>query len=359
MKNSQIIVKFTLGEDKPFLDIDVSIPCQGVTAVIGDSGSGKTSFLRCIAGLEKAKNGYCSVNGDIWQDNHTFVATHKRDIGYVFQEASLFSHLSARQNLAYGQKRSLYKHKQSFFDKVINVLGVEAALDQYPQQLSGGERQRIAIARAILMQPKLLLMDEPLASLDKSRKQEILPYLERLVIEFKLPILYVTHAIDEVIRLADYIVVLKQGCLEAKGSVSELFSRIDLPFGMSEEVGVVIECKVIEHERNWDLVRFAFDGGVLYATDNQYVLGENLRIRVLSSDISISISRPADLSVLNVFECSVLALSDAQHPAMQLVTLKVGNSRLIASVTKKSVQQLKLCINSRVWALIKSVAIVR
>lgn len=347
------------GQEQFALGLDVTLPFNGISVVFGESGSGKTSLLRCLAGLEQNAQGMIKVAEQIWQNDNEFVPTHKRHIGYVFQEASLFEHLTARKNLEYGLKRSVDKQQVPLFEQVVQVLDIQNLLDKHPNQLSGGERQRVAIARAILSKPQLLLMDEPLASLDHARKQEILPYLAKLRDTFNIPIVYVTHSIDEVVRLADYIIVLKQGGLVAKGSVSELFSRIDLPFGISEEAGAVLECKVIEHERNWDLAHIAFDGGFLYVPDNQYPLGENLRIRVLSSDISISINRPTDLSMLNVLAGSVLALADAQHPAMQLVTLKVGNSRLIASVTKKSVQQLKLCINAQVWALIKSVAIIR
>ena len=223
-------VNFTLTSSQQitYLDIDTRIPAKGVTAIYGHSGSGKTSLLRCIAGLEKAPNGSLAIHKDdwqaTWQDSNIFLPVHKRPIGYVFQEASLFAHLNAEKNLRYAIKRADKKVTQEFYQRVIAVMGINDILERYPNQLSGGERQRIAIARALLIQPRLLLMDEPLAALDHQRKQEILPYLEKLQQSFDIPILYVSHSMDEVARLADHIVVLDQGKVIAEGKLTDVFS---------------------------------------------------------------------------------------------------------------------------------------
>ena len=230
--------------DLPFADfrlqVDLHLPGRGITALFGPSGSGKTSLLRCVAGLERAPHGQISVNGECWQGSprRHFLAPHKRALGYVFQEASLFAHLSVRANLAFGQKRSPGKAR---LDEIAGLLGIDGLLDRQPVSLSGGERQRVAIARALLTSPRLLLMDEPLAALDLKRKLEILPYLERLHDELSVPIIYVSHAPDEVARLADHLVLLHEGRMVASGPLGETLAPADLPPAFADDAGVVIE----------------------------------------------------------------------------------------------------------------------
>jgi len=211
-----------------------------VTANLGQSGPGKTTLLRCIAGLERAERGFLSFNGEVWQDGQTFLPTHKRPLGYVFQEASLFPHLTVMGNQRYGLTRSKAEQNVSL-DHAIELLGIGALLERKPERLSGGERQRVGIARALAVSPRILLMDEPLAALDLARKQEILPYLERLRDELEIPLLYVTHSPDEVGRLANHLVALKGGTVVAQGPLAETLARIDLPIRLGEERGVVLE----------------------------------------------------------------------------------------------------------------------
>jgi molybdate transport system ATP-binding protein len=341
------------------LDLDIEIPGQGVTAIFGASGSGKTSLLRCIAGLEKSTSGCLSVNGELWQDTSVFVPTHKRSLGYVFQEASLFEHLTAMGNLRYAIKRNNQTAKPDLLEQVISVMGIESILSQYPQQLSGGERQRVAIARSLLSQPKLLLMDEPLASLDNTRKHEILPYLERLRSSFNIPILYVSHAVDEIVRLADHAVIMQQGKVIAQGGVTELFSRTDLPLGVSNEVGAILDCKVVETDEQWHLMRVAFEGGELWLPNVDNKQNTIQRVRVLASDVSLTLSAHSDSSILNVLSGEIVDIINDQSPAMTLVRLKVGNSYLLARLTHKSLQKLGLVTGQNIWIQIKSAAIVR
>jgi molybdate transport system ATP-binding protein len=341
------------------LDIDINMPGQGITAIFGESGSGKTSLLRCIAGLEKKASGSLNVNGECWQETCVFVPTHKRSLGYVFQEASLFDHLTAMGNLHYAIKRNHQAVNPELLNQVISVMGINNILTQFPQQLSGGEKQRVAIARALLSQPKLLLMDEPLASLDTARKLEILPYLERLRSLFNIPILYVSHAVDEIVRLADHIVIMRQGKVITQGGITELFSRTDLPLGVSNEVGAILECNVVEKDKQWHLMRVTFDGGELWLPNVENVQDNTQRIRILASDVSLTLSPHTDSSILNVLSGRIVEIINDEDPAMSLVRLKVGGNYLLARLTLKSLQKLDLALGKSIWIQIKSAAIVR
>jgi molybdate transport system ATP-binding protein len=341
------------------LDVNITIPGQGITAIFGESGSGKTSLLRCIAGLEKTAQGYLNVNGQVWQNSTMFLPTHKRSLGYVFQEASLFEHLTAMRNLGYAIKRNNQAANSELLEQVISVMGIEGILEQFPQQLSGGERQRVAIARALLSEPKLLLMDEPLVSLDAPRKLEILPYLERLRSSFNIPILYVSHAVDEIVRLAEHAVIMRQGKVIAQGGITELFSRADLPLGVSNELGAIFECTVLERDKQWHLMRVAFKGGELWLPNAKNKLNLTQRIRVLANDVSLTLTPHIDSSILNVLSGQIESITNDEDPAMSLVRLKIGESYLLARLTKKSLLKLRLTLGKSVWIQIKSAAIVR
>ncbi len=242
------------------LDVDLQLPGKGVTALFGHSGSGKTTCLRCVAGLERAPLGRLVVNGEVWQDSETavFLPPHKRALGYVFQDANLFEHLSVERNLTYGMKRVPRDQHRVALKQATELLGIGHLLERMPVHLSGGERQRVGIARALLTSPRLLLMDEPLAALDLKRKAEILPYLERLHDELDIPILYVSHSPDEVARLADHLVLLDQGRSIASGPVVETLARTDLPLSHLEDAGVVIDGQVLEHNAGYGLLTWRY-----------------------------------------------------------------------------------------------------
>ncbi|MDD2581559.1 MAG: molybdenum ABC transporter ATP-binding protein [Desulfuromonadaceae bacterium] len=342
---------FTLG-------LDLDLPGRGVTAIFGQSGSGKTTLLRCIAGLERAERGFLSFNGEVWQDDRTFLPTHKRPLGYVFQEASLFPHLTVLGNLRYGLTRSKAEQKVSL-DHAIELLGIGALLERKPERLSGGERQRVGIARALAVSPRLLLMDEPLAALDLARKQEILPYLERLRDELEIPVLYVTHSPDEVSRLADYLVALEAGTVVAQGPIAETLARIDLPIRLGEERGVILEGIVAERDERWHLERVEFPGGSLWMRDQSIPLGHTVRVRVPSGGISLSLEEQHGSSILNMLAGHVEEIGDDDHPAHSLVRVRIGETVLLARLTKRSVAALQLRPGVPVWAQIKSVAVAR
>ena len=334
------------------LAVDMHAPARGVTALFGASGSGKTTMLRCIAGLERAPDGLIWFDDECWQDSEEglFVPPHRRACGYVFQEASLFPHLSVRRNLAYGERRVPADQKRQDFDQTVELLGIAPLLARRTEHLSGGERQRVAIARALLASPRLLLMDEPLASLDADRKGEILYYIERLRDELMLPILYVSHAVDEVVRLADTVVLLSNGTVAASGSVQDTIGR--------DQGGAVIEALVAEQDLEWGLARLEFAGGYLFTSDLDALPGERVRVRIASRDVGLSRSRPADSSFLNVLACTVTRI-EMDGSASADVRLDAGGAPLIARVTRKSLATLGIAPGTAVFALIKAVAVDR
>ncbi|PKO84836.1 MAG: molybdenum ABC transporter ATP-binding protein [Betaproteobacteria bacterium HGW-Betaproteobacteria-11] len=345
------------------LDVDLDLPGRGINALFGPSGSGKTTLLRCIAGLERGL-GRLQVNGETWQDERIFLPTHRRSIGYVFQEASLFPHLTVRGNLEYGLRRAAGAGADQAggngrnFGPIVELLGIGALLERKPDHLSGGERQRVAIARALLPAPRLLLLDEPLAALDLARKREILPYLERLRDELEIPVLYVSHAADEVARLADHLVVMAEGRVVTHGPLAETLARVDLPLRFGEDAGVVFAARVVERDAEWHLARVAFDGGELWIRDTGYAADQSVRLRVLARDVSIAASRHDDVSIMNLLPVTVTAHASEDHPALVLVQLRAGGTTLLARLTRRSAQRLALAPGSQVWAQIKAVALV-
>jgi molybdate transport system ATP-binding protein len=350
-------LKFTLTRADFALNVDLQLPGRGITALFGPSGCGKTTLLRCIAGLERA-SGSLMVNEHLWQDATHFTPTHQRAIGYVFQEASLFPHLSVRGNLQYGMKRAS-RNGNVAIDPIIDLLGIRALLDRKPEGLSGGERQRVAIARALAVDPQLLLMDEPLAALDLKRKQEILPYLDRLQATLEIPILYVTHSPDEVVRLAHHLVVMDAGSVVASGELADTLSQLDLPVKLGQEAGVVIDSVVGSIESQWHLTRMDFDGGSVWIRDPGLAPGAKARVRILASDVSLAREQPGKSSIQNVLQGQIDGMRDDEHPGLVLVRVKIGETALLARVTKRAVSELALKTGDTVWTQVKSVALAR
>jgi len=346
------------------LDVDLDLPARGVTALFGHSGSGKTTLLRCIAGLERAPQGRLTVNGAVWQDDTHWLPTHQRPLGYVFQEASLFPHLTVLGNLRYGLQRSGGSAMQHTTDPnaaleaAIELLGIRPLLERKPDRLSGGERQRVSMARALALRPRLLLMDEPLAALDHQRKQEILPYLERLHRALDIPVLYVSHAPDEVARLADHIVVLEAGRAVATGALTETLARLDLPIQLGEDVGVVLDAVVGERDAAWHLARVEFPGGSLWVRDGGHALGDPVRVRILARDVSIALQPVTGTSIQNCLPATVEQMAGDHHPALSLLRLHVGPSPLLARLTQRSASGLGLVPGMPVWVQIKAVALI-
>jgi molybdate transport system ATP-binding protein len=358
---SSIDVRLNVDFPNFSVNVDLSLPGRGVSALYGHSGSGKTTCLRCIAGLEKASNALIRINGEVWQDsaNGIFLAPHKRSLGYVFQEASLFPHLTVKANLEFGLRRISAKDRRVQLDQATTLLGIDHLLERQPDKLSGGERQRVGIARALLTSPRLLLLDEPLAALDTRRKSEILPYLERLHDELEIPMLYVSHAQDEVARLADHLVLLSDGKALASGPIGETLARLDLPLAMGDDAGVVIEGSVSAFDAAYHLVtvRLPRSDLCIRVAHSPLEPGKPLRFKVQARDVSLNLAPDDQSSILNRLPVTVVEEVPADNAAHVLVRLDAQGTPLLARITRYSRDQLSLHPGQRLWAQIKSVAL--
>ena len=340
------------------LDVDLLLPGSGFSVLFGHSGSGKTSLLRCIAGLEKSQ-GQVMLGDEIWQSEKQYLPVHKRPLAYVFQEASLFAHLTAQGNLDFALKRARQTVSTAEKNNIIDLLGIGHTLKRHPANLSGGERQRVAIARALLSKPKLLLMDEPLAALDEQRKQEILPYLESLRSEFSLPVIYVTHSVAEVARLADYMVAMKDGEAMAQGTLEETLADPAFPLQLGEESGVVLDTVVSALDDQWHLAQFEVGNGFgIWLRNDNHSVGKPARLRILARDVSLAVSPQTETSIQNALPCTVEAITDDNHPALALVKVRVGHAPLLSRMTRRSVAHLDLKPGKEMWAQVKSAGLV-
>ena len=348
--------RFRLAWPSFALDVELDLAGRGVTAIFGPSGSGKTTLLRCVAGLERAPRGRLVVGDQVWQDGERWLPTHRRPLGYVFQEASLFSHLSVAGNLRYGLSRSPGA-KRANLDAAVELLGLGPLLNRRSDRLSGGERQRVAIARALATSPRLLLMDEPLASLDLQRKREILPYLKRLHDELEIPVLYVSHSPDEVARLADHLVALESGRVLASGPLADVLTRLDLPIQRGEEAGAILEGTIEQVHDAWHLAQVRFPGGTLWTRDHGIAVGHRVRLRILARDVSLTRDAPGRTSIQNVLDGRIDAVAVDDHPSSALVRVRIGGSPLIARLTRRAVSELGIAPGEQVWVQVKSAAI--
>lgn len=320
------------------LDVDVEIPDTGITGVFGESGSGKTTLLRCIAGLE----------------GEAGLPVHQRNVGYVFQQPALFPHLDVRGNIEYGRKRARTQRVDG--EQVIDMLGIRGLLERRPETLSGGEAQRVAIAAALMRSPDIVLMDEPLASLDRKRRDELLPYFDRLHDELAVPVVYVSHDIEEVSRLCDHLILLEQGRVTAAGNLFDVLSRVDVPILSGRNAGVVLWATPVDREDG--LTKFDFGDGDIWVPGT-FEPGRNpLRLRVSASDVSITRERPVNTTILNVIRGTIEDVHVVDD-AIALVRMGVGNQDLLARVTNRSVRRLDLKPGERVFAQVKSVTVRR
>lgn len=341
------------------LKVDLELPGAGVTMIYGASGSGKTTLLRCIAGLERPKSAEIYVANECWQSKDFFRKTHKRSLGFVFQEASLFPFMTVQRNLDLAAGSLKAGTDKCFFDEVVELMGIEGQLQRKPSDLSGGERQRVAIARALLLKPTVLLFDEPLASLDNARKQEILPYLEKLQTQSNTPILYVTHSDDEVMRLANYLVVLEHGACIGMGSIENVVSDLNLPFSNFSDRSAVFSGRVVKRVAQWGLLLVEFEGGALWITDNSQEIGANIRLRIKASDVSIALTDHQDTSILNRLAAVIVDIQKDESGSMCMLTLQLGATALLARVSIRSLESLNLKVGLTVWAQLKAVVIGR
>lgn len=391
------------------LDVDLELPAQGISALFGRSGAGKTTLLRCIAGLEPAIAGHFSIGDRVYQhdeqddfqdthgfrgfrdthrtrfqdthrsgkfqdthqskfqnthrsvpnirDIHRIVPAHRRRFGYVFQQPSLFQHLSIRDNLRFGARRARDVANPLTLDRISELLALGPLLHRSPQSLSGGQQQRVAIGRALLSQPRLLLLDEPLAGLDLESRDEILPHLEALHRELSMPIIYVSHVPMEVQRLADYLVLLEQGAVVASGDINDLLTRPGLALSQVEEAGALLSATVQGHIPDHHLTELSVPGGKIFVSAQNLDVGAPVRLRILARDVSIALQRYDDTSISNVLPATIVSINDDRDPANCLLQLEVGRAVVLSRITRRSVERLRLRVGLAVFAQIKSVAL--
>jgi len=332
-----------------------------VTALFGRSGAGKSTVLNLIAGLARPDAGRIAIDGHTLYDSASGIALppHARRVGYVFQEGRLLPHFTVRQNLLYGNFFSKNRNRVVRFEQAVELLGIAHLLQRRPGALSGGEKQRVALGRALLANPEVLLLDEPLASLDAPRKAEILYYVERLRDEVRIPIVYVSHSLEEVVRLADSMVLMSEGRVLGTGALREMTSRVELrPYLGRHEGGAVIEARVAGQDLESGLARLEFDGGALEIPDVEALPGERVRIRVRARDVSLALTRPSGLSIRNILAGTVVELGDEEGSSLD-VRLDLHGTALLARVTRKSAVELGLRPGLPVYALIKAISIDR
>lgn len=359
--SGKIEIEFTdrLGQLK--LDLAFDAPAKGITALFGPSGCGKTTILRCIAGLHRAVIGKCIVCGDVWQSSGYFRPTHERAIGYVFQEAGLFPHLSVKANLMFGAPTASGQLSDDF-SEIVTLLRIENLLDRSPRNLSGGERQRVAIGRALLSRPSLLLMDEPLSALDQPTKEEIMPFLEALPKTASVPIFYVSHDIAEVERIADHLVLIKDGRCIASGALAQIQSELSSALALSAIPTVTLDAIVVDYDKEFAIARFQLNGAVLNVPAENIEIGARRRLRICADDVSLTRIAASDSTIENrlstrILECREISRSE------NILLLGLGEDglgdRLLARVTRRSWARLGLAAGQQVFAQIKGAALVR
>jgi molybdate transport system ATP-binding protein len=351
-----IEARFCVHQGDFSLDVNLSFPSSGVTSLYGPSGCGKTTLIRVIAGLERHPGGFLKVGDMTWQDNNQFLPPHRRPLGYVFQEASLFQHLSVKGNLQYGVRRIPKSKRRVSLDSAIELLEIGQLLDRKPATLSGGERQRVAIARALAVSPELLLMDEPLAAVDVTHKQEIIPYIESLHRELDIPIIHVSHLPEEVARLADHLVLLESGRVAATGDVHDIFTRLDLPLAHGDDAAAVIEAVVAAHDEVYQLTYLEFAGCRIAMTRMALAVGQPARLRLAARDVSLTLEHQSGTSILNILPVTVDAIT-LDGAAQVTVRMMAAGVPILARITRKSAAELCLEPGKPVFAQIKSIAL--
>jgi molybdate transport system ATP-binding protein len=343
------------------LDAAFEAPATGVTAIFGPSGCGKTTVARCLAGLQYLPGSFCAIDGEVWQDASAFRRAHQRPVGYVFQEASLFAHLTVKGNLLYGAPRGARAADDIAFDEVIELLALTKLLDRSPQNLSGGERQRAAIGRALLSQPRLLLMDEPLSALDRLTKNEILPFLERLHARLSLPVVYIIHDMAEIERLADHLILMQHGNVIGAGPLRVLQSDPALPLAGAREAAISLDATVEAYNAGYGLLTLQVDGGRLMVPAPSVPVGERQRLRISASDVSVARAAAQASSILNVLPARIVSKS-VLGTGEVIVVLALGadgrGTQLLARITRRSWDLLGLAEQMLVFAQVKGVSLV-
>lgn len=346
------------------LDAELQLPSLGISGIFGDSGCGKTTLLRCLAGLERADSGAVVVNGERWQSStnaeepEIFLEPYERSVGMVFQDARLFDHMNVHDNLLYGFKRHLRRSQRSSWislDDVIELLGIGELLQRRVQHLSGGEKQRVAIGRALLSQPQLLLLDEPLAALDRNRKREIMPFLERMHRELEIPIVYVSHSLSEITSLVDHLILMERGKTIAAGPLDEMLTRLDMPLADDADATTVITGVVARMEERYQLMGVETPFGELLIPKGSVEIGDSVRLKVQARDVSLCLERPEQTSIINIFPATIVEL-DPSHECHVNVRLEAGGTHLLSRVSHLSLERLALAVGKQLFVQVKGIA---
>lgn len=338
------------------INVALTAPPGQVTSVFGPSGCGKTSLMRAIAGLENHAQGQIRMGEQIWQDKTLFRPAHQRDIGYVFQDASLFPHLNVYDNLQFGLTRQPKNKRRVSLEQAIELLALTPLLPRHVDKLSGGEKQRVAIARAVATSPAILLFDEPLAAVDIPHKQEILRYIQSLHRELDIPMLYVSHAIDEVARLSDNLLLLEKGQQLASGKTQDLLSELHLPFAHYEEAAAIHDTTVIGTDTNYGLHQLRFADTHIHVSHGQLQIGDKVRLRIMARDVSLALVPPQQSSILNSVSAVIESMVD-EGIAQKLIRLNANGHRLLSRITSKSADELQLKPGMQVFAQVKAVSL--
>jgi len=340
------------------LHAEFDIPARGVLGIFGESGSGKTTLLRCIAGLENDASGEILLNQQHWLTSQYSLPTYRRNLGYVFQDSRLFPHKTVAKNLEYGASRNragASRHPVNH-EHLLGLLAIGHLLQRKPHELSGGEKQRVAIARALLKNPDILLMDEPLASLDELRKQEILPYLEKLHDELNIPILYVSHSLQEVSHLCDHIVVMEQGRISFAGDIHQALVAAASPLSRVNNAAAMLEGIVIKRDSDYRTSTIQTAAGNQFIVQGAMQAGGNVRLLIRANDVSLCLNKPEDTSILNVIAGSIEAIA-LDKDLRATLRIDCGGDQLLARITSLSLNRLKLSVGKKVYAQIKAVSI--
>ena len=355
-------IRLTLEKDTFKVNVEFEFQVGHCLALWGPSGSGKTTILRAIAGLDAPKSAYVNIAGEVWQnsESHINLPTHKRALGFVFQEASVFTHLNVQENLKFAVQRNKTELSPVLWDDIIDLLDITPLLKKRSTQLSGGERQRVAIARALLTSPKLLLLDEPLSAVDIHKKEEVLPWLEKIRSELAISMVYVTHSVEELTRLADSVAVLSGGRILAQGSLGDILSNSYGPFSsLNQEPSVLIEGVVAKLDSKWHLVEMNFAGGTLWLKDQAFKIGQRLRVQIKASDISIATKIPEHTSIQNIIPGVITEMTPLKHPGECLVSVTCQQTIFHSKITSRAIDQLQLVVGKDVWLQVKSVALMK
>ncbi len=352
----EICLQYSVGTFN--LDVDLKLPSDGITVLFGPSGCGKTSLLRCVAGLERSAQGVVRFENQTWLDTNVgkYVPTAKRRLGFVFQDGALFTHLNVEKNLQYSLQRVPENDQRFSHDEIVDLLDLSALCHQEVSELSGGEKQRVALGRALLSSPRLLLLDEPLASLDRLRQREILPYLERLGNELAITMLYVTHNLDEASRLGDYLVVMDQGKAPISGDLMEVLANPTGNWLSGHERRTIVPARLLNLHARDHLLELESPGGIFWIPAPEQTQARDVRLSIQARDVSITLNNPEGSSILNILPGVVESIIE-EFPGRKIIQIAVGKTHLLAQITDKSCRLLDLQPGKPVFAQIKSVAL--